>query len=92
MKFFDKPPIQIRYLADRKFSAAHKVIYDTTPPEKMIGFVLPNKGSKADLRTFAVTVDRVEELTGLDFFSTVPRSKQEQLERTITVESWDWIR
>ena len=70
----------------------YKVIYDTTPPEKMIGFVLPNKGSKADLRTFAVTVDRVEELTGLDFFSTVPRSKQEQLERTITVESWDWIR
>ena len=70
----------------------YKVIYDTTPPEKMIGVVLPNKGSKADLRTFAVTVDRVEELTGLDFFSTVPQPKQEQLERTITVESWDWIR
>ena len=70
----------------------YKVIYDTTPPEKMIGFVLPNKGSKADLRTFAVTVDRVEELTGLDFFSEVPQPKQEQLERTITVESWDWIR
>ena len=70
----------------------YKVIYDTTPPEKMIGFVLPNKGSKADLRTFAVTVDRVEELTGLDFFSTVPQPKQEQLESTITVESWDWIK
>ena len=70
----------------------YKVIYDTTPPEKMIGFVLPNKGSKADLRTFAVTVDRVEELTGQDFFSTVPQPKQEQLESTITVESWDWIK
>lgn len=71
---------------------ANKVIYDTTPPEKMIGFVLPNKGSSADLRTFVVTVDRVEELTGLDFFSTVPQPKQEQLERTITVENWHWIR
>ena len=70
----------------------YKVIYDTTPPEKMIGFVLPNKGSNADLRTFVVTVDRVEELTGLDFFSTVPKDKQEQMERTITVENWDWIR
>ena len=70
----------------------YKVIYDTTPPEKMIGFVLPNKGSSADLRTFAVTVDRVEELTGLDFFCTVPQPKQEQLEQTITVENWDWIR
>ncbi|MBR2963281.1 MAG: DNA/RNA non-specific endonuclease, partial [Lentisphaeria bacterium] len=70
----------------------YKVIYDTTPPEKMIGFVLPNKGSSADLRTFVVTVDQVEELTGLDFFSAVPKEKQEQLERTITVENWHWIR
>ena len=70
----------------------YKVIYDTTPPEKMIGFVLPNKGSSADLRTFVVTVDRVEDLTGLDFFSAVPKEKQEQLERTITVENWHWIR
>ncbi len=58
----------------------------------MIAFVLPNKGSSADLRTFVVTVDRVEDLTGLDFFSTVPQPKQEQLERTITVENWHWIR
>ena len=70
----------------------YKVIYDTTPPEKMIGFVLPNKGSNADLRTFVVTVDRVEDLTGLDFFSTVSKEKQEQLERTITVENWHWIK
>ena len=70
----------------------YKVIYDTTPPEKMIAFVLPNKGSSADLRNYTVTVDRVEELTGLDFFSTVPQPKQEQLESTISVENWDWIR
>ena len=70
----------------------YKVIYDTTPPEKMIAFVLPNKGSSADLRTFVVTVDWVEELTGLDFFSAVPKEKQEQMERTITVENWHWIR
>ena len=70
----------------------YKAIYDTTPPEKMIAFVLPNRGSNADLRTFVVTVDYVEELTGLDFFSFLPQPKQEQLERTITVENWDWIR
>ncbi len=58
----------------------------------MIGFILPNKGSRADLRSFAVTVDRVEELTGLDFFSLVPQPQQEALEKTISVESWDWIR
>ena len=70
----------------------YKVIYDETPPEKMIAFILPNKGSKKALDSFVVTVDDVEEATGLDFFSTVPQPKQEQLERTISVESWDWIR
>ena len=68
----------------------YKVIYDTTPPEKMIAFVLPHQGSSADLQTFAVTVDQVEELTGLDFFSSVPQPKQEQLERTVCIKDWYW--
>lgn len=60
------------------------------PPEKMIGFILPNEGSERSLQDFAVTVDAVEEATGLDFFSTVPQPKQEQLESTITVKDWQW--
>jgi len=49
---------------------------------------------KKDVRPFLdkgsafVAVD----LTGLDFFSAVPKEKQEQMERTITVENWHWIR
>ena len=68
----------------------YKVIYDTTPPEKMIAFVLPNQGSNEDLRTFVVTVDYVEELTGLDFFPLLPQPLQEELESTIDVNAWDW--
>ena len=68
----------------------YKVIYDTTPPEKMIAFVLPNEGSNADLRTFVVTVDDVEVMTGLDFFSLVPQLLQEQLESSININAWDW--
>jgi endonuclease G len=69
----------------------YKVVYDLTPPQKMIGFVLPNKGSQKPLASFAVTVDHVEKLTGLDFFSLVPKQKQEELEKTISVESWAWF-
>ena len=65
---------------------------DLTPPKKMIGFILPNKGRSADLGPFTVTVDKVEEITGLDFFSSVPQPEQEELGQTITEESWDWIR
>ena len=68
----------------------YKVVYDRTPPEKMIGFILPNDGSDRPLQDFAVTVDAVEEATGLDFFSTVPQPKQERLESTISVQDWRW--
>lgn len=68
----------------------YKVVYDRTPPEKMIGFILPNEGSDRPLQDFAVTVDAVEAVTGLDFFSTVPQPKQEQMESTIMVKDWKW--
>ena len=66
----------------------YKVIFDLTPPQKMIGFILPNEGSDEPLAAFAVTVDTVEKATGLDFFSKVPKEEQERLERTISVKAW----
>ena len=56
----------------------------------MIGFILPNEGSNKRLQDFAVTVDAVEEATGLNFFSLVPLPKQEQLESTVSVRDWLW--
>jgi len=35
----------------------------------MIGLVLPNASSSESLDHFVVSVDSVEELTGIDFFS-----------------------
>ena len=66
----------------------YKVIFDLTPPQKMIGFILPNEGSHEPLATFAVTVDAVEKATGLNFFSRVPKEEQERLERTISTKAW----
>ena len=68
----------------------YKVVYDRTPPEKMIGFILPNDGSDKPLQDFAVTVDAVEAATGLNFFSVIPQPRQEQLESTISVKDWRW--
>lgn len=71
-------------------NAYYKVIYDRSPPEKMLGFVLPNESSNRPLKDFAVTVDAVEQLTGLDFFSELPPEKQAQLESSLTVNAWLW--
>ena len=68
----------------------YKVIFDLTPPWKMIGFILPNEGSDRPLEDFAVTVDVVEKATGLDFFSALPKAVQERLESTISVSAWDF--
>ena len=68
----------------------YKVVWSRTPPGKMIGFILPNSGSTKSLQSFAVTVDKVEAETGLDFFSEIPQPQQEQLESTLTVDAWKW--
>ena len=70
----------------------YKIVWDRTPPEKMIGFILPNAGSTKSLQSFTVTVDEVEAETGLDFFSKIPQPQQEQLESTISVQDWEWIK
>ena len=68
----------------------YKVVWDRTPPEKMIGFILPNAGSTESLKSFTVSVDEVEQKTGLDFFSLLPKEQQEALESNFTIDAWKW--
>jgi endonuclease G len=50
----------------------YKVILDANAANpKAIGFIIPNSDTKADLANFAVTVDAVENITGLDFFTVL---------------------
>ena len=66
----------------------YKVIFDLIPPQKKIGFILPNEGSNEPLAAFAITVDAVEKATGLNSFSKVPKEEQERLESNISIEAW----
>ena len=68
--------------------AFYKVILDLTPPHKMIGFVMPNKGSDAPVAVFAVTVDEVERRTGCDFFSELPDELENRLESELDPAAW----
>lgn len=45
-----------------------------------IAFIVPNLTSKEDLSTFVSTVDSLEVLTGIDFFSHLPDSTQQRIE------------
>ena len=68
----------------------YKVIYDETPPHKMIGFIVPNKASQKHVKTYALTVAEVEEATNLKFFTTLPETVQRRLKSEVNVGTWSF--
>ena len=68
----------------------YKVILDIDDPEdKAIGFIIPNEISTKELWAYAVSVDKVEALTGIDFFSgLVEDDLEEELERQFDMKKW----
>lgn len=69
--------------------AYYKVVYDLTPPCKMIGFIIPNEGTWKGLKWFAVPVEKVEKVTGLTFFPAL-ESADADLKKSISVSDWNW--
>ena len=58
-----------------------------------IGFKLEHDGSisaTADLKQFAVSIDELEEFTGIDFFPNLNSSTQTAVEKAVVLESWKW--
>ena len=82
---------EVKYLPSGRVTipkAFYKVIFDLTPPRKMIGFIVPHRSSNQPLQVFAVSVDEVEKQTGLDFFSKLPDDQEAQLEAMISIKLW----
>ncbi len=55
---------------------------------QMIAFILPNAASSNSLDKFASTVDSLEEITGIDFFSQLPDRLENRLESEIVLSGW----
>lgn len=70
-------------------TAFYKVIYDETPPEKMIGFVMANEGSRVSIKNYVFSVDDIEEITGLDFFNALEDEKEDILEKGCDFSTWE---
>ncbi len=67
----------------------YKIILDIQKPDiKAIAFLMKNEKSNASLETFVVTIDRIESLTGLDFFPSMPDDLEEGLESSKMTSSW----
>ncbi len=70
--------------------AFYKVLLDFTEPErKAIAFVVPNELSTQPIESYAMSIDEVEQLTGLDFFpNLMERKLEEQLESEFDISHW----
>jgi endonuclease G len=55
-----------------------------TSSTRTIAVIMPNSGSiNSDWRTYRVSVDSVEALTGFDFFATVADSAENAIEAVV---------
>ncbi|NTW25207.1 MAG: DNA/RNA non-specific endonuclease [Lentimicrobium sp.] len=69
----------------------YRVIMDISEPEvKGIAFVIANKRLSGALTDFAVSIDSVETLTGLDFFSSLPDALEVNIEQSFNPVDWLW--
>jgi len=67
----------------------YKVLLDIEEPElKGIGFILPHESSSDSLSSFAVSIDEVEQITGIDFYHAIEDSLEERLESSYNRTLW----
>ena len=68
-----------------------KVVIDYSMPElKGIGFILPNQKGEHSLQYYAQPIDKIEAITGIDFFHLLPDSIENVLESTVSLDDWSW--
>jgi endonuclease G, mitochondrial len=60
----------------------------TDKQPRMIGFLLNNEFSNESLKSFVVSVDEIEKLTGIDFFNRLPDALERKLESQSKVSDW----
>lgn len=65
----------------------YKIAYDTMN-KVGIGFIMPNEKISNPIETYAVTINEVEQLTGINFFEALPDNIENKMENEIDVSWW----
>lgn len=55
---------------------------------KAIGFIYPNEDTNLDVRDYAVSVDEVERITGIDFYPSLPDDIESEIESECKPGAW----
>lgn len=69
----------------------YKILLDSDHGKvKMIGFLMSNQNSYEALYKFVVSIDSIEELTGIDFFPELEDSIENKLEASSDYKEWSF--
>lgn len=66
----------------------YKVLLIFDDGYKGIGFYCENKSGKKKLENYVLTIDEVEEITGIDFFHRLPDDIEAEVESRVTEDTW----
>lgn len=58
-------------------------------PPRGIGFIYPNMSAPGNMRDYSMPIDKVEEITGIDFFYNLPDDLEEAIESVTSFKEWD---
>jgi endonuclease G, mitochondrial len=50
--------------------------------------LFPNEGSVELVKSFTISIDELETMTGIDFFAKLPDSLEQKIERQNNVDDW----
>ncbi len=69
----------------------YKIVFKDNGTNKIaIALLLNNQGSNSSLKSFTTSIDNIESLTGIDFFSVIPDEIENKIESTINTGNWSW--
>jgi len=67
----------------------YKIVLDLTGDEKKaIAFLMPNSHCAYPVSGYVTSIDEIEKLTGLDFFSSLEDEEETKLEKMHTMDGW----
>jgi endonuclease G len=68
--------------------AFYKIVFKGGTNPKMLGFLLSNAGTSDAVQKFVVTVDALEQQTGIDFFPQLEDALEQSLESKVSLSGW----
>lgn len=69
-------------------SSFYKIVFKDGTNPKVIAYLISNSGSSDSIKTFTVSIDNIESLTGIDFFPQLEDVVENRIEKYVNYNGW----